>query len=301
MSLASSQIDLSISLVSCNSKDLLANCLTSIFNNTEHVKFEVLLVDNGSKDGTPAMVRKNFPQVKLTKNTSNMLYTKAHNKNLRKAQGKYFLVLNEDTFIPPRVLQKIIMFMEKHPNIGLASCHQVDEERQTNITSERFPHPVYELFEKSHVGKLFIQIFHLKKPKQMLAYFRYGNWGRRTTRQVDVIPGSFFFGRSELLHAVGLFDENLLLYYEESDYCQRARKKGYTAYHVGNVTVEHYKSKAIQANLSPFRRYQIAEHDMLTYYKKYFGLRWLVFLWLIFRPNWLYWKLHSLVASHKTP
>lgn len=285
-------VDLSISLVSCNSKDLLFNCLQSIYRNTKRISFEIFLTDNGSTDGTVQMIKKNFPTVVVTANKTNALFTKAHNQNLRRAKGKYFLVLNEDTYIPRNALKTIVQYMEAHPKVGLASCRQVDENGKTNITSERFPKPLYEIFEKAFIGRFVMRAFRLKKPKKMLEYFRYGGWDRTTTRQVDVIPGSFFLGRRSLLTTVGFFDENLLLYYEEPDYCQRARNLGYLTYHVGSITIVHYKTKTI-AKLSPIIRYQIAEHDMLAYYKKYFGFVWWAILWFIFRPNCLYWKLRS--------
>lgn len=287
-------IDLSISLVSCNSKDILYDCLNSIYKNVSDLKIEILLSDNGSKDGTVDLVRKKFPQVKLTPNTSNLLFTKAHNQNLKSVHGKYFLVLNEDTIISPQALKKMVMFMESHSNVGLVSCRQIDENSRTINTSERFPHPVYEIFEASFVGRFIVNNFPLKRMRKMLENFRYREWDRKTTRQVDVIPGSFFLGRRSLLKTVGYFDERLRLFYEEPDYCQRARKKGYLTYHVGNVTIRHLMSKAIKSNLTPLMRYQIAEHDRLNYYKKYFGFVWYVILWFLFRPNWLYWKLQSL-------
>jgi len=284
------KIDLSISLVSHNSRVLLENCLKSIYENTKDVTFEIFLVDNASSDDTIQMVKKKFPNVKLTINSENALYTKAHNQNLKKISGRYFLVLNEDTEIHPKTLEDIISFMDTHPTVGLVSCRQVNEKRITDMTCSRFPHPFIELFESSYVFKLFLRIVPILKVKKMLSDYRYSGWKRNTIREVDVIPGSFFLGRKILLEEVGFFDENLLLFYEEPDYCQRAKANGFLTYHLGNVSITHLKSKTI-AKLPVFERYKISEHDILTYYKKYFGIFWWLFLWLAFRPNWLYWKL----------
>ena len=87
---------LSISLINYNNMELLKKCLISIYKNIRKIKFEVLLVDNASKDGSVKMVQQLFPKVKLIKNKKNLIFTKAHNQNLSKIRGKYFLVLNED-------------------------------------------------------------------------------------------------------------------------------------------------------------------------------------------------------------
>lgn len=288
------KIDLSISLVSYKNRQLLENCLNSIFANIKRLKFEVSLVDNASKDGTVKMVKKKFPKVKLIENSQNLIYSKAHNQNLKKVKGKYFLVLNEDTLLSPSTLGEMVKFLEKHPKVGLASCREIDEKGIVDMTCSRFPHPIYDFFEASFAGKFLLKLIPLQNVKRMLADYRYKNWKRNTIRAIEVIPGSFFMGRKEVLNEVGLFDENLLLFYEEPDLCQRALRAGWETFHNGKVTITHLKTKAI-AKLPEFARYQIAEHDMLNYYKKYFGFFWWLFLWISFRPNWLYWKVHSLL------
>jgi hypothetical protein len=236
------------------------------------------------------MVKEKFPQVKLTVNKQNLLFTKAHNQNLARAKGKYFLVLNEDIQIPAFALEKMIKFMNSHPKVGLASCREVDEYGKTDLTCPKFPHPLTELLESSYLGTVIKKIVFRRKIKKLLDSQHNKNWKRDTVREVDFIPGSFFFGKKEVLDIVGLFDENLLLFYEEPDYCQRAKKEGFAIYHNGNVKIVHLRAQSI-AKLPALQRYKIAEHDMLYYHKKYFGFLWWIFLWLAFRPNWLYWKL----------
>ena len=85
---------LSIVIVNYNNKPYLKNCLTSIFKNKGQITIEVFVVDNASKDGSVAVVRKNFPQIQLIQNNNNLFYSKANNQGLRLAKGKYFLVLN---------------------------------------------------------------------------------------------------------------------------------------------------------------------------------------------------------------
>lgn len=293
-----SKLDLSISLLTYNTNHLAKKCLESIYKqsfstnkNTSSINFEILLVDNASTDGTPEMIRKEFPKVKLAASRKNLLFIKGHNQNLRKVLGRYFLILNEDTEIGPGVLEKMVEFMDKHPKVGLASPRQTDELGQTDTTCSRLPSPAIELLESSILFQKLATPFK-KFTQKYLDRYRYKGWDRKSTREVDVLPGSFIIARKELLQKIGFLDEDLLFFYGEADYCQRAKKAGYFSYHCGKVTFTHLRSKAISKWL-PFKRYQITEHDMLVYYKKYFGVFWFLILWLLLRPNWIYWKLKS--------
>ncbi|MBI2327824.1 glycosyltransferase family 2 protein [Candidatus Curtissbacteria bacterium] len=281
--------DLSISLLSFNTKELLENCLNSIIKNTKSITYEILLVDNGSKDGSAQMVKQKFPQVKLVASRQNKLYIKGHNQNLRRVKGRYFLILNEDTEIGPGVLEKMVKFMDQNKEIGLTSCRQINENGKTDTTCSRFPTPIVELLESSPIFK------RLSHPlcqycQNLLNKYRYKGWNRKSTKSVDVLPGSFIIGRKELLEKIGYFDEDLLFFYGEADFCQRAKNAGYQVYHKGDVVFTHFGSKGL-SKLTSSKRYQLAEHDILVYYKKYFGaLSWLI-LWLFLKTNWLYMKV----------
>lgn len=290
------RVDLSISLLSYNTKDLLENCLKAIITNTKKINYEILLVDNGSIDNTSKMVRKKFPDVKLTSNKQNRLFIKAHNQNLKRVKGRYFLILNEDTGIGPNVLEKMVKFMDNNPKVGLASCRQVDEFGKVDMTCSKYPPPLAELFESSLLVRAVKRLIPLPLVNKLLTDYRYSHWRRNTIKEVDVLPGSFFIGKRELLEKIGLLDEKLLFFYGEPDYCQRAKNAGFLTFHNGNVTIKHLRSKAF-AKLPAFRRYQISEHDMLVYYKKYFGWFWWLLLWILFRPNWLYWRLNQILST----
>lgn len=291
-----SKLDLSISLLTYNTNHLAKKCLESIYKNTSNISFEILLVDNASTDGTPEMIRKEFPKVKLAASRQNLLFIKGHNQNLRKVLGRYFLILNEDTEIGPRVLESMVKFMDLNPKIGLASCRQIDELGQTDTTCSRLPTPAIELLESSIIFQKLATPFK-KFTQKYLDRYRYKGWDRKSQREVEVLPGSFIIGRKKLLDDIGILDEDLLFFYGEPDLCQRAKKAGYLNYHNGKVSFKHLRSKAI-SKWSPFKRFQITEHDILVYYKKYFGVLWFLILWLLLRPNWIYWKLKSINSTH---
>ena len=112
-------MDLSIIIVSYNTKDLLKECLISIYKNISQIKFEILVVDNNSRDGSPLMVEKKFSKVKLIKNRENKGFAAANNIGIKKSKGKYLLLLNSDTLVLPDSLEEMVKFMDRTPEAGV--------------------------------------------------------------------------------------------------------------------------------------------------------------------------------------
>lgn len=285
--------DLSVCITSFNTKDLLKNCLESVFKNKENLKLEVLVVDNGSKDKTPQMVERLFPKVKLIKNSKNFLVTHSHNQNLKRAKGRYFLLLCDNTIIPPKTLKNTVNFLNTHKDIGVLTCKTLNEKGQTQMTCTSIPHPLIEFFEISLIGKFIRKILKNKEIEKKIGRYRYINWKRNKDKEVEVAGAAFFMGRKEVLKKIGFFDKRLLQFYQEPDFCQRAKKVGFKNYFLNGAGVIHCSNSAI-SQIPLFKRYLISQHDMLAYYRKYFGPRWAIFLWVALRPNWIYWHLVTL-------
>ena len=114
--------DLSVIIVTWNTKDFLCNCIRSIKENTKKIIYEIIVIDNFSSDGSPEMVEEKFPEIILIKNKINIGYGRASNQGLAAAQGKYVLILNSDIKINQNCLDDMLDFMEKNPAIGASSC-----------------------------------------------------------------------------------------------------------------------------------------------------------------------------------
>jgi len=179
-------IDLSIVIVSFNTKELLRKCLSSIYKNTKTLTFETIIVDNASQDASVPIIKQQFSKVILIENQCNVYVVKAANQGLKRSRGKYFLFLNSDTIIPQNCLEKMVDFMAKNPKVGLASCLQVDEHGRTDLTCSRFPHPIIELFETNFPAKLLRRAVPAQKVEKLLTSYRYGDWKRDTIRRVDL-------------------------------------------------------------------------------------------------------------------
>src|SRR3989338_7084703 len=117
-------IELSIVIVSWNVKKLLHSCLESIKKQRGKLALEVIIVDNGSHDGTVDMVKEHFPHVELIPNTTNLGFAAANNQGVLKSRGQYILLLNPDTEIIRNALNKTVKFMEHSPRVGVLGCKQ---------------------------------------------------------------------------------------------------------------------------------------------------------------------------------
>ncbi len=268
-------VDISIVIVNYNTAHPLKNCLTSIYRNSKNLTLEIIVIDNASTDQSISLVEKSFPRVTLIKNKKNLLYSKANNQGLRKASGRYFLVLNPDTVIRNNTLSAMVEFLDQDPSISLASCREIDKEGKTILTCHKTPTPLTEFFELRIFAKFF-------KNSSLIKEFRYKGWDRETIRDVDTLPGSFLFGRKEVLKKIGYFDEHLPLFYSDTDLCKRAKDKGLKLYHNGTVTITHLCAQSLgQFPMNTILMQSL--RDMLYFHKKHYGVFWSRILFLFAR------------------
>lgn len=280
-----SNIDLTITIASYNTRELLKNCLESIYRTAQNFKIEIFVIDNNSNDGSAKMIATQFPKVYLLKKKQNLFFSRAQNIALKKARGKFILILNSDTLILENVFTKMLKFFKKHPDAGAVTCRESDKLGRLDRICSQFPNPLVEFFQTGILGKIV-------KPQKLLNSHLYASWQRNTTKKVEAVPGSFIFTKRKILQNVGYFDENMLLFYSDIDLSLRIKRAGYQNYFNADATIIHDRSQSVKL-LNPWLVFKIALHDMLYYYKKHFGfLPWLI-LWFIYRPNWLYFRLKT--------
>jgi GT2 family glycosyltransferase len=224
--------DLTIAIVSYNTKDLLERCLTSIYQHSRGIKIEVIVVDNASTDGSAALVKKKFPQVKLIKNKTNRFYTGAINQALAIARGRYFLILNSDIFLKENSFKKLVKFMDKKLRVGATEPLQVDEAGKAVSTGSRHNQPLLDFYELTWPGRLF-------KNQAQLDRFRLKKRDRSKIWSAEVICDACLIIQTELFRKIGGYDERLKLYYTENDLCQMIQKHKYQTVHQGKIKVWH--------------------------------------------------------------
>ena len=252
---------LTVSIVSYNSKDLLRKCLSSIFNQTKKLEFEVFVIDNNSNDGSAEMVAKEFPKVKLITNKSNNFYTKANNQSLFKAKGKYFLILNCDTFFVDNSMKKMVDYLENNPSVGAIEGLQLYPDKVPVLTAGGESSPMLDFYSLSWLGNKIAD-------KKKMALFKLEKNDRRKTFPAEVICDAFLMTRTALFKEIGGYDENLLLYYTENDLCKRIINKGLKTIHFGEAKVMH-SVNASSKKLGRKKINKIYLQDLLKYYTKW--------------------------------
>lgn len=213
-------MDLSIIIVSYNTKETLRDCLHKITYSDNILKREIIIVDNDSKDGSVEMLKDNFPGVVLIENKKNEGFARANIKGVKIAQGKYVLLVNPDSLIEKDSILKTINFMEQNSQYGILGCRLVNKNGELEPSARYFPTPWRLFLLYSGIGSLSPGISFLRGIDNML-------WPHDSVREIDWVPGCYFLIRKKVIEEIGFFDPLFYMYYEEIDFCFRAKKKGW--------------------------------------------------------------------------
>jgi len=213
-------LDLSIIVVNWNTCDLLAKCLECVETTVKKISYETIVVDNNSTDGSQAMVQTRFPQVKLIANGDNVGFATANNQGIQISEGRYVLLLNSDAFVKENTIDRMVAFMDAHPEAGMAGCKLLYEDGRLQPSCATFPTLATEFYIAIGLDKLF--------PKsKIFGKYLMTDWDYSTTREVDVIMGAFMLARKSVIEQVGMMDESFFMYSEEVDWCYRFKAAGW--------------------------------------------------------------------------
>lgn len=210
--------DLSIIIVSWNSEASLRRCLKSVYAQTSDISFEVIVVDNASKDKTVQMVMNEFGAAAVIQNDRNRGFAAAVNQGLAVASGTYICLLNPDTEIRDRALEQLVSAMEQNPRIGVAGPHMLNEDGTTQPSVRRFP--------KLSDQLLIVSKLHLLRPdaKSLSRYLaRDVDYSR--SQEVEQVMGACFMMRRSVIEQIGALDETFFIWFEEVDYCRRVKER----------------------------------------------------------------------------
>jgi len=227
-------------------EDTLA-CLDSLMR-MEYPSFHVTVVDNGSTDGSPDAVRRAFPQVEVLETGANMGYAGGNNRGLERALERgapYILLLNNDTTVAPDMLTHLAGAVEADPTVGMAG--------PTIYYADR-PEVIWTAGGAIHWGRGETRMMGLDEPDQ-------GQFGT-APREVDFVSGCAMLLRRKVPERVGLLDERFFLYYEEVEWCVRARRAGFRIVHVPRARVWHRICPQAQAE-SPTVHYYMTRNRLL--------------------------------------
>ncbi len=255
---------LSIIIVSWNVEKLLRKCLNSILKFQGDLDIEVIVVDNVSSDNSAEMVKEEFPKFKLIANKKNLGFAKANNQGILASSGDLILALNPDTEIIDGTLQKMVNFMQKNENIGIAGCKHLNPDLTFQPSVRRFPNLFIILILLTKIAKILPKISFLYK-------YLARDLNYKITQPVEQVAGSFFLIRKQLIDQIGIFDEKFFIWFEEVDMCKRAINAGWQVWYVSDASIIHHGGQSFKQQLA--LKNQKIFFNSAWYYLKKHGFR----------------------------
>ncbi|NOY57320.1 MAG: glycosyltransferase [Calditrichaeota bacterium] len=271
---------LSIIIVSYNVREFLEQALVSIKKAVENISCEIFVVDNASSDGSPDIIARKFPDVRLIKNNENLGFAKANNQAIRTSRGRYVCIINPDTIVQENTFSRVIEFFENNAKVGAVGCKILNPDGTLQLACRRsYPTPWVAFTKIVGLARLF--------PKSKI-FGRYNLTflDPEKTAKVEALSGSFMVVRRETIDQVGMLDESFFMYGEDLDWCFRIRKGGWEIYYLPTTQIVHFKGES--SKKSPFEQRRLFYEAMHLFVKKHFGTgKALMPSWLLIVAVWI--------------
>ncbi|OQW94400.1 MAG: glycosyl transferase [Beggiatoa sp. IS2] len=277
-------LDISIVIVSFNTRDILRECLQTLIKEANTLNHEVIVIDNASIDKSAEMVATEFPTVQLIRSPINLGFAAANNLGFAQAKGRYIILLNSDAFLTAQALTKALTFMETHPNVGMGGARLIGKDGAWQPSARIFPSLLNHLLTISGLSTKYAKSRFFGRVDRTWA-------NPAQAAAVDWVPGAFAIIRRSVLETVGYFDEQFFLYYEEVDLCKRIKTAGHEIWYLPEVVVVHLggeSSKTLEDMTISKSGTQIALWQLrsnLLFYRKHYGLLW-TWLWMQLENVW---------------
>jgi GT2 family glycosyltransferase len=229
---------LSIIVLCWNDLRVIGECLKSIFDQTSQVDFEVIISDNGSADGSVEFVREHFPNVRVVENGANLGFAKGNNAGIKIARGDYVLILNPDTIIRGRALEKLVAFADCHPEAGAFGCRVLNPDGSFQNPARPIPTVRGWLLAAlclRWLGRLSVRF----------ASDLYPGWNGCSEREIGFQSGCCVLFRGDVLRNLGGFDEQFFYHFEESDLCARVWSSGSSVLYFPGAEIIHLGGQSV--------------------------------------------------------
>lgn len=269
-------MDLSICLVPLNALSYMEPLLDSIKKFTVGLSYELIVVDNGSTDGTADWIERHHPEILLIRNQTNLGFTRGNNQAIALAQGDHMLLLNPDTLLTEDCFGPQISYLRENPKVGITIPKVLNSDgsfQQQSRRGDARPVEVFGYFLK--LGKLF------PSNKALNGYLQ--SWlPQDEIAEVKAVSGSCMFIRREVYEQIGGLDEQFFAYQEDSDYCMRARQAGWKVMYVPLSSIIHYAGEG-GSKTRPYHSIYQWHRSYYLYYRKHFaGEHFFLFNWFYY-------------------
>ena len=253
--------DLSVVIVNWNIEDLIAALLQSLREHPFSGGWEVIVVDNGSWDGSRPRVERDFPEVKLIRNAENLGYAAGNNMGIRASTGRYVLLLNTDTEVRPGTLDAMVRFLEEHPAAGAVSARLVNPDGSLQPSCMRFPTLATALVHDTFLSRLPFGRRHHRR-------YLMRDFDHAAARIVDQVPGTCMMMPRRTVEEVGFLDEGLFLYFNDVDLCRRLADAGRPVHFLSGVEVMHHGAASVTNYPDQVLEWHL---NRIAYYRKHYG------------------------------
>jgi GT2 family glycosyltransferase len=252
--------DVSVCLVTLNTRDYLRQCLVSLFENT-HVELEVFVVDNASSDGTVEMLRQEFPGVQVIRNSANLGYTHPNNQALRRANGRYLMLLNPDTILHKGSVDALVAFMDGQPQAGICGPKILNSDGTFQEVCRRG------VARPWNTISYFLRLHRLFPGDPRFGGYLLTHLDEDQTAEVDGLSGACMLIRREVVNQIGYLDEDYFAYQEDADYCFRAQAAGWKVMYYPAARVTHFGGKG-GTRVQPYRSIYEWHRSYWLFYRK---------------------------------
>lgn len=223
---------LSIIYINYNTRGLLKQSLKHLYLMKPALDFEIIVVDNGSKDGSAKMVHDFFPRVKLIEPGKNLGYSRGANAGFSAASGNYIAIFNPDIFISPGSLEAMVNYLDANPESALVGPKLTNPDGSLQHSCYRYPKFYTPLLRRSFLGSTFFG-------KKELARYMMSDYDHEEVRGVNWLLGGAIMGRADVLKKIGFFDERFFLYFEDTDLGRRLNGAGYKVVYLPSAKMVH--------------------------------------------------------------
>ena len=231
-------MDLSVCIVNWNGGDFLPACVRSVYECTGGLETEVIVVDNGSTDGSATEIERLFPRATVVEQGRNDGFAAANNIAIGRSRGRYLLFLNPDTVVGRGSIERMTAFLDGERSAGVIGCrlyHPVTGEPESSARSH--PHPMALLWSLLYIDRLFPR-------SRLFGRYRMSYLPDDEPREVDWVTGACMLARREAVETVGGFDTGFFMYCEDIDICHRIRAKGWRILYLPDAAVGHYRGRS---------------------------------------------------------
>ncbi len=242
---AGASIDVSIVIVNWKVKDLVRQCLASLYGAMQDCPFEIIVIDNNSGDGSCEMIRREFPDVRLISNAENLGFARANNQGIAISRGRYILLLNPDTIVIGKCIPEMAALLDRNRKTGAVGPKIRYPDGTIQYTCAR-------TLPNLLTGFLDLSGLAYKFPKgRITGSWQMGYWDHNDERNVDAISGACMMVRRETIDRIGLLDENYFMYGEDIDWCRRIRRDGWEIRYFPKAEITHFsgRSSRLYANI----------------------------------------------------